>query len=136
LPETDQSRFLDGLGTQQFHPPTATDAPPLSLPQGTEVVLAEQTQSDWSNIYRGTVATTGQDTGLLDKVMPMWLMQYLLTNKVPIVPSIKVSFGVAAWPGKTASGDLSSDTPNTCVLILSHLFAPHFVVQAVQVDSE
>ncbi|KAF8516481.1 hypothetical protein JB92DRAFT_2251756 [Gautieria morchelliformis] len=111
LPETDQSRFLDGLATQPFHPPTAADAPPLNLPQDTEVVLAEKTQSDWSNIYRGTVATTGQDTSLLDKVMPMWLMQYLLTNKVPIVPNIKLSFGVVAWPGKAASGDLSTDTP-------------------------
>lgn len=108
------------MTTQTFHPPTATDAPPLSLPSDTEVVLAEETQSGWSNIYRGTVATTGQDTTLLDKAMPMWLMQYLLTNKIPIVPSIKVSFGVAAWSGKTSSSDSSADAANPYVFFLSY----------------
>ncbi|KAF8585272.1 WD40 repeat-like protein [Ramaria rubella] len=108
-PETDQSRFLASLMSQTFHPPTAADAPPLSLPPDTEIVLAEEIQSGWSNIYRGTVAGASQDTHMLDKVMPLWLMQYLLTNKIPIVPNIKVSFGVAAWIGKPSSGDLEAD---------------------------
>jgi len=35
--------------------------------------------------------------------MPVWLMQYLLTNKIPLVPNIKVSFAVALWSGKSAA---------------------------------
>ena len=140
--ETDQSRFLGTLVTQTLHPPTATDAPPLSLPPDTEIVLAEETQSGWSNIYRGTVATTGQDTVMLNKVMPMWLLQYLLTNKIPIVPNIKVSFGVVAWPGKTSGGDLPTDTQNPYVRI--HLFTLasiwlltyRITPQTIQVDSQ
>jgi WD repeat-containing protein 48 len=119
-PETEQSRFLGSLVSQGFYPPSATDAPPLSLPSNTELVLAEETQSGWSNIYRGTVASTGHDSALLEKVMPLWLMQYLLANKIPVVPNIKVSFGVALWSGKSAAGE-STEALNPCVTLASPL---------------
>ena len=123
--ETEQSRFLGSLISQSFFPPSATDAPSLSLPPDTEIVLAEETQSGWSNIYRGTVANVGQDTALLEKIMPLWLMQYLLANKVPLVPNIKVSFGVAPWSdtpaAAPATGEASPEALNAYAIPV-HLF--------------
>ena len=49
-------------------------------------------------IYRGTVGNTGADAVLLEDTMPPWLLEYLLINKAPPVPVVKVSFILLPWP--------------------------------------
>ncbi|KIJ53413.1 hypothetical protein M422DRAFT_222750 [Sphaerobolus stellatus SS14] len=110
IKETDQSRLLAAFANQNFHPPSTGEVPPLDLPHETEIVLAEETASGYKNVYRGTVGSAGNDIQLLESVMPIWLMQYLLANKTPIVPNIKVSFGVTPWIDK--DDPAANQTPN------------------------
>lgn len=107
--ETEQSTYLHSLDAQGLHPPTTSDAPPLHLPPETQILFASETQAGWTNIYRGSVASTGHDVHLLETLMPLWLMQYLLSNKAPIVPNIKVSFGIALYQSHEGYGE----TPNS-----------------------
>lgn len=76
----------------------------MELPLHTEILLAEDTVSGHQNVYRGTVGSTSEDLSLLEHIMPMWLLHYLLANRSPAVPNIKVSFGVASWADKTEPG--------------------------------
>jgi WD repeat-containing protein 48 len=84
------------------------DVPPLDLPPHTEIVLAEETALGQKTIYRGTVESTSKDVSLLEHTMPLWLLHYLLTNRSPAVPNIKISFGVAAWLDNVESSGSSS----------------------------
>lgn len=38
------------------------------------------------------------DLRALEDTMPLWLLEYLLTNKVPAVPVQKISFVLLPWP--------------------------------------
>lgn len=38
--------------------------------------------------------------------MPVWLLEYLLTNKVPAVPITKVGFVLLAYPAKNGEEQL------------------------------
>jgi len=99
---------LAAFQLQNVHPPSTSEVPALEHPSETEIVLAEETPSGFKNIYRGTVGSAEHDLALLENVMPLWLMQYVLSNKTPTVPNIKISFGVALWVDKTDSTGSSS----------------------------
>jgi WD repeat-containing protein 48 len=52
-------------------------------------------------VYRGSVAHTKHDVQILEEVMPMWLIEYLLINKMPALSApIKISFVLMPWPTK------------------------------------
>lgn len=110
MEETEQIRFLKTLLAQKFYPPTAMDVPALELPTHTEVVLTEETASGQKIVYRGTVESISKDISLLEHTIPMWLLHYLLANRSPAVPNIKISFGVALWQDNTESSAQSSVT--------------------------
>lgn len=57
-------------------------------------------------MYRGSVAVTGIDVHILENVMPMWLLEYLITNKVPNVPMVKVGFVLLPYPAKNGDEQL------------------------------
>jgi WD repeat-containing protein 48 len=57
-------------------------------------------------VYRGAVAATGVDTRVLEDVMPMWLLEYLITNKVPNAPIVKVGFVLLPYPAKESDEQL------------------------------
>lgn len=52
------------------------------------------------------MGTTGLDARALEETMPVWLLEYLLTNKVPAVPITKVGFVLLAYPAKNGEEQL------------------------------
>ena len=56
--------------------------------------------SGWMILYRGQVASTGLDARVLEEVMPFWLLEYLLANKIPPVPTVKISFVLLPFGGR------------------------------------
>lgn len=62
-------------------PSPANETPNLSLPQTTAVIIQEEwpSYSVHHDIYRGTIATVGQDADELEKMAPAWLARFLLT---------------------------------------------------------
>jgi len=78
--------------------PPSSEAPLLALPHSTVIYISEETSFGWTTAYRGAVGTTGLDTRDLEETMPMWLLEYLLTNKVPLVPVMKLGFVLLPYP--------------------------------------
>lgn len=70
------------------------------------IYISEETSFGWTTAHRGTVGTTGSDARVLEETMPMWLLEYLLTNKVPLVPVAKVGFVLLPYPVKKGEEQL------------------------------
>ncbi|KAK7696520.1 hypothetical protein QCA50_001178 [Cerrena zonata] len=87
-------------------PPTSADAPPISLPSHTSVIISQESASGWTTLYQSFVSGTGRDANTLGEAMPMWLLEYLLTNKVQPIPVTKVSFVLLPYPGKEGAETL------------------------------
>lgn len=103
-------------------PPSSSDAPIHHLPSGMSVLISEEGASGYTVVYRGTVSLLAQDTTLLEEEMPFWLIEYLLTNKIPPIPSqAKVSFVLLPWPVK--DGEQLPELLNTYVFAVSVLVA-------------
>ncbi|KAI9069649.1 hypothetical protein FKP32DRAFT_1640619 [Trametes sanguinea] len=92
-------------------PPPSSEAPALPLPPHTTVMISEEAPSGWVTLYRGTISSTGQDTRQLEEVMPMWLLECLLLNKVPTIPITKISF--VLLPYKDPDGEQLPELLNT-----------------------
>ena len=69
------------------------------------MIVSEEEYPGWTTIYRGTVAGTGNDMRILEEVLPIWLLEYLLTNKTPAVAVVKLSFVLLPWPAKDGEGE-------------------------------
>lgn len=94
MPQTPQQAILLGPLT----PPTSSEAPNLALPPNITLLISEEDYAGWRIIYRGAVASTWSDLLALEDAMPMWLLEYLLTNKCPAIPIQKISFVLLPWP--------------------------------------
>ncbi|KAI0759295.1 hypothetical protein BD413DRAFT_488036 [Trametes elegans] len=92
-------------------PPPSSEAPSLPLPPNTSIVISEEAPSGWVTLYRGHLSSTGSDTRQLEEVMPMWLLECLLQNKVPSIPVTKVSF--VLLPYKDPDGEQLPELLNT-----------------------
>lgn len=96
-PKTPQQVLLSGTLT----PPTSNEAPNLNLSPSISLLLSEESYPGWKTIYRGTVASTWSDVAKLEDAMPVWLLEYLLTNKVgAVVPISKIGFVLMPWLGE------------------------------------
>ena len=47
--------------------------------------------------------------------MPLWLLEYVLTNKAPAPPNIKISFILLPWPNPDPGGEQLPELLNTYV---------------------
>ncbi|EIN04141.1 WD40 repeat-like protein [Punctularia strigosozonata HHB-11173 SS5] len=83
---------VQALMAGALSPPSSADGPPLSLPPSTIVMISEEAPPGWRTTYRGTVSSVGLDVPALEAAAPMWLAEYLLLNKVPPIPVLKVGF--------------------------------------------
>lgn len=86
--------------------PPSSEAPHLVLPHDTVIYISEETSFGWTTAHRGTVGTTGTDARILEEIMPMWLLEYLLTNKAPLVPATKVGFILLPYPARKGEEQL------------------------------
>lgn len=87
------------LMASPLSPPSSSDGPPLPLPSTTVVIISEEVPSGWKTTYRGTIAGTGFDIAALEYAVPAWLADYLLTNKVPPISVVKISFVLLPYQG-------------------------------------
>jgi hypothetical protein len=96
------------IQSQPLTPPTPHDAPHLTLPPHTFLMISRedaQTSSagGWTPVYTnftGSIASTPSDLEALEKEMPEWLMEYLLWNRVGagLVPVVsKIGFVLLPW---------------------------------------
>ena len=109
------------LTTMALSPPPSTEVPLHLLPSQMPVVITNEDTSEV--VYRGTVGATASDVHLLEEAMPMWLMEYLLLNKIaPPQQLAKVSFILLPWKGPGAEGDALPELLNTYgnILILEN----------------
>lgn len=87
--KTAAERLLAGSLT----PPPSVEAPSYPMPPNTIVYVSEEASPSYIPVYHGTVAKIKYDVQALERVMPMWLMEYLLLNQLPPVPPHqKISF--------------------------------------------
>ena len=94
-------------------PPPSSEAPGLPLPAHTSIIVSEEAPSGWMTLYRGHVSSTGSDARLLEEVLPLWLLECLLQNKVPAIPVSKISF--VLLPYKEPEGEQLPELLNTYV---------------------
>ena len=70
--------------------------------------------SEWMIFfYRGQVASTRQDARVLEEVMLFWLLEYLLVDKIPPVPTVKISFVLLPWKSKDSNEEPLPELLNT-----------------------
>ncbi len=75
-------------------PPASKEAPLVQFPPDTRIVIAE----DGDAFFHGTVASIGTDAdvNVLETVIPPWLADCLLLNRIPTIPPPKIKFLVGA----------------------------------------
>lgn len=73
LLETPDQRVESGIT-----PSLPNETPVLKLPPMTTVIVQEETSGGSADLYRGTVATVGEDADLISERAPMWLGELLL----------------------------------------------------------
>ncbi|KAL2256888.1 hypothetical protein VTK26DRAFT_969 [Humicola hyalothermophila] len=78
-------------------PSLANDTPVLKLPPKTKVIIQEETTGGSAEIYRGTVASVGQDADVIEERAARWLGEVLLLNTLPPKDPVKVSFVLYPW---------------------------------------
>ncbi|KAG0176969.1 hypothetical protein DFQ29_005417 [Apophysomyces sp. BC1021] len=80
--------------TELYNPPNTDEFPPLPIPPATTIIIAEESAeaSTGMDLYRGTVATAGDDAELIVKHAPSWLLSYLLYSKTPNKETVKLTF--------------------------------------------
>ncbi|KAI0074894.1 WD40 repeat-like protein [Panus rudis PR-1116 ss-1] len=104
---------LQVLLSNPLSPPSSNDAPPLALPPNTSIIISQESASGWTNLYRGLVTNVGHDARALSESMPVWLLEYLLINKVPTTPVTKLSFVLLPFPNKDPHGEQLPELLNT-----------------------
>jgi WD repeat-containing protein 48 len=87
----------DKFVESRITPSLPNDTPVLKLPQGTKVIIQEETSGGSAELYRGTVETVGADADIIEKCGPMWLGEVLLQNTIPQKDPVKVSFVLYPW---------------------------------------
>lgn len=95
-------------------PSLPNETPVLKLPPATTVIIQEETSGGSADLYRGTVATVGEDATLITERAPFWLGDLLLRvgdqldslqdilsdiqqNRIPLKEPVKVSFILQPW---------------------------------------
>ncbi|TVY15335.1 UBP9-binding protein [Lachnellula arida] len=87
----------DRLVESGITPSLPNETPVLKHPPMTTVIVQEETSGGSADLYRGTVATVGEDASLIEQRAPMWVGDLLLRNKIPLKEPVKVSFILQPW---------------------------------------
>lgn len=61
------------------------------------------------------MSTTWADVHKLESTMPLWLAEYLLFNRIPGPPAMKVSFVLLPWAGTDSGYDVLPELLNSLV---------------------
>ena len=85
-------------------------------------MISDESYPGWRTVYRGNVSKMWTDIYTLEETMPLWLLEYVLTNKAPAPPNIKISFVLLPWPNPEPGGEQLPELLNTyvsCLIFLS-----------------
>ena len=104
---------LQALLSSPLNPPMSNEAPTVGISPQTSILISEESASGWTTLYRGLVSNTGHDARVLEEVMPFWLLEYLLVNKIPIIPTVKVSFVLLPHRSKDPNDEQLPELLNT-----------------------
>lgn len=107
LEEQQQHQILETIFSRPLTPAGYLDAPPLHLPTNIAVNISEEKDQGaaWQVTYRGLVGTGRADLGVLEQKAPLWLMDFLLGNRVLTREPVKiVSFGWTRFSGEHVRG--------------------------------
>lgn len=89
MPPSDGGPFRSGI-----NPSLPSETPILKPPENTTILVQDDSPDSGgvADLYRGTVATVGEDADLLERVAPAWLGELILRNQIPLKEIVKVSF--------------------------------------------
>lgn len=104
---------LQILLSTPLSPPTSNEAPTINMPSTMAILVSEESASGWTILYRGQVSSTGVDARLLEESMPFWLLEYLLINRAPPIPAIKISFVLLPWKPSNPDEEILPELLNT-----------------------
>ncbi|PLW12701.1 hypothetical protein PCANC_14430 [Puccinia coronata f. sp. avenae] len=104
-----QAHMVQSILSQPFQPCGEVDAPKLTLPPETTILISEEEPESgaWEVSYRGLVSTTHLDIDILMNVLPGWLLGFLHGNRVSAKEgggAIKVTFVLQPEDGKDIVG--------------------------------
>lgn len=106
-PDVNVKEMLDRLRKKRdpikFTPPDEEDAPVLTFPAHTKLIISEQSPNSGEavDLYRGTVGTVGEDLATLEDVVPDWIGRALLLNELPAKELPKVGFVIQPYDENT-----------------------------------
>lgn len=86
---------MNGESLRSGITPSLPNETPVLKPPGNTTIIVQEDRPDSggvADLYRGTVATVGEDADLLEKVAPAWLGDLVLLNRIPLKDPVKVSF--------------------------------------------
>lgn len=89
-------------------PQPANECPTYVFPPNTSVLVeAAPEAGHWETIYRGLVRTAAADVAALETAAPLWLLDFLLGNRVTQTEVSKLSFTLTPWvaPGSAGKPD-------------------------------
>ncbi|CAG8458613.1 6499_t:CDS:10 [Paraglomus occultum] len=94
------------------------DTPTINIPHHTKVIISEDSSEASTSvvIYRGTVGTLANDAELIEQKAPLWLLEFLIKNKVLVKEQPKVSFVL-----KPHEGSNLNDLPTGIRKVLSYV---------------
>lgn len=87
-----ESTPLEQILAKPITPCPPEEAPPLRLSPQMAVMIAEETGdgSAWAVTYRGLTGTTKEDVHFIEHVAPLWLLDFLLGNRVLLRDPVKI----------------------------------------------
>jgi len=108
IEEQQQSKVLDTVFSRPLAPCPLVDAPRINYDQDMAIIISEETSDAWAVKYRGLVGTSYEDMSVLEQKAPLWLLDFLLGNRVnlrdpPKVVSLSIalSSSAQAYPDST-----------------------------------
>lgn len=104
---------LQKLLSGTWIPPSSSEAPTHNLPPNLIILISEAGSPNYNIIYHGTVGSIAHDTHVLEEAMPMWLIEYLLLNKVVAPVQVKISFVLLPYPSKDSDTEPLPELINT-----------------------
>ncbi|KAF3923958.1 hypothetical protein ABW21_db0200359 [Orbilia brochopaga] len=91
-------------------PSLPTETPVLKHPPEMVLIIQEDSPDSggMKDVYRGTVGEVGNEADELEKVLPGWVADAILLNKIPLKEVVKVSFVLLPWKDKLMNiGDIN-----------------------------
>lgn len=98
IEEQQQSRVLDSVFSRPLAPCPLVDAPRIRYDPDMAIIISEETSDAWAVKYRGLVGTSYEDMSVLEQKAPLWLLDFLLGNRVNLRDPAKVVSGSFACP--------------------------------------